>query len=84
MQLSLNVQPFLLQIEDPCTSQKLQQVQYVKKDIAMFWNVDQCDKLDIIFPSFSCNFHDNFVELGLLTMEIGTYQLEKLYLFLKF
>ena len=29
-------------------------------------------KTNIIFSSFLCNFHDNFVERGLLTMVIDT------------
>ena len=53
-------------------------MQYVKKDITIIWNDDQCAKLDIIFSSFSCNFHDNFVERGLLTLVISTEELKKI------
>ena len=43
-----------------------------KKNIAIIWDDDKCAKLDVIFSSFSCNFRDNFVERGLLTMVIST------------
>ena len=35
-------------------------------------NHNQCAKRDIIFSSFSYNFHDDFVERGIPTMVIST------------